>query len=89
MIKLFHESINIFLQETDIWYSVVVFLTPLWEKLMKIYITMVGRDSVVGIATCYRLDVPGIKSRWGRDFQHPALRPTQPPVQWVLGQSQV
>jgi hypothetical protein len=30
------------------------------------------------------------KSRWGRDFQQPsrpALGPTQPPIQWVLGHS--
>ena len=42
--------------------------------------------SSVGIATAYGLDVSGIESRWGRDFPHlsrPALRPTQPPVQWV------
>jgi len=41
---------------------------------------------VVGIATAYGLDGPGIDSRWGRDFPHlsgPALRPTQPPVEWV------
>ena len=47
-----------------------------------------GRDSAVGVATRYGLDGPGIKSRWGRDFQHPsrlALGPTQPPVQWVPG----
>ena len=25
----------------------------------------VGGDSVVGIATCYELDGPGIESRWG------------------------
>ena len=40
----------------------------------------------VGIATCYRLEVPGIEYRWGRDFPHPsslALAPTQPTVQWV------
>jgi len=45
-----------------------------------------GPGSSVGIATAYGLDGPGIESRWGRDFPHqsrPALRPTQPPVQWV------
>ena len=37
------------------------------------------------------MDGPGIESRWGRDIQHTsrlALRPTQPPVQWVPGHSQ-
>jgi hypothetical protein len=47
-----------------------------------------GPDSVVSIVTAYRLDGPGIESQCGRDFPHlfrPALRPTQPPVQWVSG----
>ena len=49
---------------------------------------VMGRDSVVGIATRYELDGPRIESRRGRDFQHPsrpALGPAQPPVQWVPG----
>ena len=60
---------------------------------MYVYIyiwTHKGWDSSVGIATRYGLDGPGIESRWGRDFPHPsrpALRPTQPPVQWVQGLS--
>jgi hypothetical protein len=43
----------------------------------------VDRDSSNGIATGYRLDGPGIESRWGRYFMHlcrPALGPLQPPV---------
>ena len=46
------------------------------------YIGRSGPGSVVGIATDYGLDGPGIESRWGRDFPHlsiPALGPTQPP----------
>ena len=48
----------------------------------------VGRDSLVGTATRYGLDAPGIECRWGRDFPHPsrpALGPTQLPIQWILG----
>ena len=45
-----------------------------------------GPGSVDGIATSYGLDGPGIEFRCGRGFPHlsrPAMRPTQPPVQWV------
>jgi len=51
----------------------------------------IGRDTVVGIATRCGLDVPGIASRWGRNFPHPSrldLGPTQPSIQWVKGLSE-
>jgi hypothetical protein len=47
-----------------------------------------GQDSVVGIATRYGLDGPGIESQWGWDFPHPsrpALGPTHPLIQWAPG----
>jgi len=48
----------------------------------------VGQGSSVSAAAHYGLDRLGIESWWGRNFSHlsePALRPTQPPIQWVLG----
>ena len=60
------------------------------ESLGLISLVFLGwkgsRDSSVGIATRYGLDGPGIESLWGRDIPHPsrlAMRPTQPPIQWV------
>jgi len=51
---------------------------------------MSGPGSVIGTATAYGLEGPGIESRSGRDFPHlsrPVLRPTQPTVEWVPGLS--
>ena len=53
-----------------------------------IYIRSEGRDRIVGIATRYGLDGPGIESRLVQDFPHPsrpALGPTQLPIERVPG----
>ena len=58
--------------------------------ILRVSVLIRGPGGVVGIATGYGLDGPGIESRWGRDFPHlsrPALGPTQAPVQWVPGVS--
>jgi len=55
-----------------------------WVALLQ----PVGWDSSVSEVTCYRLDDPGIKSRWWRDILHlsrMSLRHSEPPVRWVLG----
>ena len=47
---------------------------------------VVNQDCVVGMASRYGLDGPGIESRWGRDFPHPsrlAQEPTQTSMKWV------
>ena len=60
------------------------------KNIVRKLVSSFGPGSVVGIATAYGLDGPGIEPRWGRDFSHlsrPALRLTQPPVKWVPGLS--
>ena len=38
------------------------------NKLKKYRCTLVGRDSAVGKATCYRLDGPGFEAQWGGEI---------------------
>ena len=57
------------------------------KKKIDIYL-FVSRDSSVDIATRYGLSGPWIESRRKQNFPHtsrPAMGPTQPPIQWVLG----
>jgi len=57
--------------------------TALFHTLLSAFENARDRHSVVGIATGYGLDGPGIESRWGRDFPHlstPALWPKRPPI---------
>ena len=45
-----------------------------------------GRDSSVGIATRYRLDGPGIESRWGARFSAPVQNgPGAHPTSYTMG----
>jgi hypothetical protein len=67
------------------------FIYHLWLVQQDHYYLQCGLGSSVRIATGYRLDHPGIESRWGCNFSHtsrPALGPTQPAVQCVPGLSQ-
>lgn len=43
------------------------------------------QDSVVGMATCYRLYGSWLEPHWGQEYSIPATRPTQPPVKRSLG----
>ena len=51
-----------------------------WTLRAKDYVSKardgLGRDSSVGIATFYRLEGPGIESRWGEIFR------TRPDLPW-------
>jgi hypothetical protein len=48
-------------------------------NLFHIAYWTVGRDGLVGIATCYGLDDPRIESWWGQDFLQCPDQPWGPP----------
>jgi hypothetical protein len=92
-----YTSIYIYIIMIYIYIHIIIFsvsfatphklFTSIFHKLPNI---RGGRNSSVGIATGYRLDGPGIESRWGRDFSHtskPGLGSTHVSVQWVPGLS--
>ena len=56
----------------------------LWKEPLLVINT--GGDSVVGIATCYGLDGPGIECRWGARFSTPVQSdPGTYPASYTMG----
>ena len=52
----------------------------------EVRVNYVGRDSVVGIATRYGLDGPGIESRWGARFSATVQTgPEAHPASYTMG----
>jgi hypothetical protein len=51
--------------------SLFVCVFCVWAVLCTVPVQKVGRDSSVGITTCYGLDGPGIESRWGVRYSAP------------------
>ena len=79
---------TVFLNRIDGFVFVTYMIDVLCEAVL--YIEVLSIDSSVGIVTHYGLGGPGIEFRCGRVFPHqsrPALRPTQTPIEWLLGVS--
>jgi hypothetical protein len=74
-IKTLHHKLNLSL---PIPFSVMVYVFLVLVILLFNQVTR-GPGSSVGIVTGYRLDDPGIESRWGLDFRICSERPWGPP----------
>jgi hypothetical protein len=76
---------------SDIFRQRVTLMIP--NSYTKSVQYIVSRDSSVGIALCYELDDRGSRVRFPEEagnflfttVSRTALRPTQPPIQWVPG----
>jgi len=58
----------------------------LHSRMLAIIFSSRGQDSAASIATCYRLDGPGIESWWRVRFSAPIQTgpgATQSPIQWI------
>jgi len=78
-----YHSVVLLISDVTSWIGIHVSYSdeniPVITEVNRANILAVAGDSVVGIATRYRLDGPDIESLWGRDFPHqprPALQPT-------------
>jgi hypothetical protein len=72
-----------------VYYTQISHFPVVWIAQLDVtFVENGGPGSSDGIAIDYGLDGPGFESRCGRDFSQtfsPALGPTQPSVQLVLG----
>jgi len=66
------------------------FFCPIFPQRLDCYLIpfqslYVGRDSSVGIVTRYGLDIPGIESRWRRDFTPLQTGSEAQPASYTMG----
>jgi hypothetical protein len=66
------KSLTSHFKETSPQNSVSIWTSPFsFRQKCPAYCSSVIRDSILDIATRYELDIPGIESRWQRDFSAP------------------